>query len=1012
MGKLQKLSVKKLYFKDTSFASLMKHRIYNVLLISNKYDAFILEEDGRIEEQLFNEYYALNLRYPPRFTIVDTLDDAVAFLKKQPFELVIVMSDNEGNDLVDISYNIKKKFPKIPLVVLTHFLHDISQRLEIEKLEFIDYIFCWLGNFDLFLAIIKLVEDKINIEEDIASVGVQMILFVEDLIQDFSSILPYIYNFVFIQSRSFMTEALNEHQQMLRMRGRPKILLARNYEEAISIYQKYRNNILGVISDMDFPKEGKLDKNAGVKLYKAIKSNSPFIPYLLESSDRSNKTKADALEVAFINKSNKNYIDLLKTLMLDHFGFGDFLFRNPKTWEIVARAANLNELQKIIYNLPDDTLAYHVSHNHVSHWLYSRALFPLASYLESITIDDFRNLDEMRDAIMDAIVQYRKIKNRGVVAEFRHDRFDKYSNFARIGSGSMGGKGRGLAFLDNIIKNNPDFDEFKEEENVFISVPKTVILCTDIFEKFMEINNLDPAILSEATDQQILNRFLEAKLQDELHTDFTAFLNAVNSSVAIRSSSLLEDSYQQPFAGVYSTYMIPYDTDSGRMVEMLENAIKAVYASVFYKESRAYMASTANMIDSEKMAIILQEVVGKEHGGKRYYPDFSGVLRSVNFYPLRPEKPEDGICNIALGLGKYVVDGNMSLRFSPVYPQKILQTSQVDTALRETQTFFYAIDITANNKFLPALNDVENLLRCDLHTAEEDGSLRYIGSTFDPNDGMIRDGIYESGRRLVTFSNILKHEVFPLSRILKALMKAGQKAMGHPVEIEFAVNMRNSSQENSAFYLLQIRPIVTYKESYSEDFSEIAEEDILIESNRSLGCGTIKNIYDVVYVKPEDFKPVNNLKIAEEIGALNQKLLREKRSYILIGPGRWGSGDPWLGIPVRWSQISAARVIVEAGLANYCIDPSQGTHFFHNITSLQVAYLTIRPYDDDGDYELEFLNSMKAEHESTFIRHVSFDSPLVVKINGKTGKAIVFKTKNNPRQKEDSCGVSKYKLNI
>lgn len=990
MPNSQKLSVKKLYFKDTSFASLMKHRIYNVLLISNNYNAFILEEDGRIEEQMFNEYYALNLRYPPRFTIVDTKEEALEQLERQNYELIFVMSDNAGGDIIDISKIMKQHYPDIPLVVLAPFLRDISVRMEAEQLQFIDYIFCWLGNVDLLLAIIKLIEDKMNVEEDIDSVGVQVVLLVEDSVQFTSFMLPYIYKFIFMQSRSFMTEALNEHQQMLRMRGRPKILLARSYEEARDIYEKYNQNVLGVISDVDFPREGKLDKNAGFALYHYIKKQYPYMAYIFNSADTRNKARADELKVAFLDKTNPLIVDQFKEQLLMHFGFGDFLFRDPATWEIIDRASSLRDLQKIIYTLPDDSLAYHVSRNHISHWLYSRALFPLASYLESLSVTDFENLGQLRDAIMGAIVQYRKIKNRGVVAEFREDRFDKYSNFARIGAGSMGGKGRGLAFLDTILKNNSELDEF-DEENVVISIPKTVVLCTDIFDEFMQTNDMYALALSDAPDQQILDAFLAARLPEKLHTSFCAFLDAVASPVAIRSSSLLEDSYYQPFAGVYSTYMIPYDTDHDRMIGMLESAIKAVFASVFYSESKAYMASTGNVIESEKMAIIIQEVVGRPYEDKRFYPDFSGVLRSINFYPLRPEKAGDGICNIALGLGKYVVDGNMSLRFSPVYPKKALQTSQLEMTLRQTQTFFYAVEMEApNQNFLPALDDVENLLKCDLATAEADGTLRYIASTYDRNDGMIRDGIYEEGRRLITFSNILKHDAFPLARILRVLMDAGQKAMGHPVEIEFAVTMGASPGEASHFGLLQIRPIMTYKDNVTDESLQVPDEDVLIRSSRSLGYGTINDIRDIVYVKPEGFNPADNVKTAEEIGELNQKLLAANRNYLLIGPGRWGSGDPWLGIPVRWAQISAARVIVESGLDKYRIDPSQGTHFFHNITSLQVAYLTIDPYADDGEYDIERLGGMKAGYESAALRHVRLKKPLVVKINGKSGKSVVF----------------------
>jgi CheY-like chemotaxis protein len=967
----------------------MKHRIFNVLLVSSKYDAFILEEDGRIDEQIFNEYMALNLRYAPRFTLVETETEAWNELENNKYELVIAMSDSEGNDIIDIAKRIKAKHCDIPIIVLTPFLREISLRLHTDDLSDIDYVFSWLGNSDLLLAIIKLLEDRMNVKEDVESVGVQILLFVEDSIRFASSVLPYLYKFVFNQSRSFMTEALNDHQQMLRMRGRPKILMARTYEEALSIFDQYSHNILGVISDISFPRNGKTDKTAGIDLCKYIKQHNPFISYILESSENQNRVYADELGVPYIDKNNEKTLpNQLKTDLLENFGFGDFIFRNPVSKKEIARAADLKDLQNLLMKLPDESLTWHFSRNDVSKWLYSRAMFPLASFVENLRLDDFDNLNEVRQALLDAIVQYRKIKNRGIVAVFRRERFDRYSNLARIGSGSMGGKGRGLAFLNALIKNYPELEDF-EAQNTQITIPKTVILCTDIFDEFMETNNLYPVALSDASDEVIFQHFQKAKLPKSLLGDFVTFFNAISTPIAVRSSSLLEDSYYQPFAGIYSTYMVPYErTSKTHTLYMLNCCIKAVYASVFYKESKLYMTSTANVIDSEKMAIVLQEVVGANHNN-RFYPSFSWVARSINFYPIEPECPEDGICNVALGLGKYVVDGGVSLRFSPAYPNNVLQTSELDIALRETQTKFFAINLENSKKFTITPNDIENLVELNVKDAEADGTLRLIASTFDYNDRMLRDGIFEGGRKVITFSNILKHDAFPLAPILQKVLKIGHNDMGYPVEIEFAVNLEEKGI--NTFNLLQIRPIVENKEVMREDISSVDCNDTIISSNHALGNGIIDNVYDIVYVIPENFDASKSRDMAVEIEKINAQMAAKGLNYILTGPGRWGSSDPWLGIPVKWTHISAARLIVEAGLANYRIDPSQGTHFFHNLTSFRVGYFTINAYNNDGYYDVDYLSSFPAVYESQYIRHVRLPSPAVIKIDGKLGIGLVMK---------------------
>jgi hypothetical protein len=982
-------NIKQLYFKDTSFADLMKHRIYNILLYASKYDSFMLEEDGRIDEQIFNEYTALNLRYPPRFTLVSNEKDANNMLRERDFDLIISMPSGDSINPFEWAKGVKAHYPNIPIVVLTPFSKSVSKRISNEDLSAIDYVFSWLGNPDILLAITKMLEDKMNVEEDVASVGVQVVLFVEDSIHFYSSILPHLYKCVFKQSLSFMTEALNEHEQMLRMRGRPKILFARTYEEAMSIYNKYKDNMLGVISDVSFLKNGIKDKSAGISFCEEIRKNDKFIPLIIQSSDDANKTGADLVKAAFLSKHSKTLLTELKDIININFGFSDFIFKNPITGEVEAKVKNLRALQEVIFTLSDNCLLYHVTRNNISRWLYSRAMFPLAEFLKNTNIYDpgIEDLNKLRQVIFGAIVKYRKIKNRGVVAVFQRERFDQYSNFARIGDGSMGGKGRGLAFIDSMIKRN---EKLQLYENVQVIIPKTVVICTDIFTEFMEMNDLYPIALSDLPDEEILRHFLHARIPKRLIADLYAFLGVINTPIAVRSSSLLEDSHYQPFAGIYSTYMVPYNHVSRtQTLSILAEAIKAVYASVYYQESKLYMTATKNVIDEEKMGIVLQETCGNQYGN-RFYPSFSGVAKSLNYYPIGAEKPEDGIANIALGLGKYIVDGGVTLRFSPAYPHNILQTSSLDYALRETQTHFNALDLD-NIYFVPQVDDGFNLLKINVQDALKDGTLKYIASTYDVQEQMIYDSLYEGGRKIITFANILQHNVLPLAEILKDILKISHNEMGRPIEIEFAVNIDYSENKQHTFYFLQIRPIVDINESINEDIGKIQTEDTVISSNSVLGHGINNDLHDIVYVKPEAFNASKNQLIMYDIEKLNKKLILEKRHYVLVGPGRWGSSDPWLGIPVKWPHISNAMVIVESGLSNYRIDPSQGTHFFQNLTSFGVSYFTINPFQNDGIFDLEFLNQQEAVYESEYLRHVRFNQPMVVKVDGRKNIGVVMK---------------------
>ena len=987
----------KFYLKDVSFVNLMTKRIFNVLIVANPYDAFMLEDDGRVDEKIFDEYMELGMRYPPTFTQVSTTEEASKVLETTDIDLVICMPGNADNDAFTVARDVKHMAPYVPCVVLTPFSHGITKRIENEDMSIFDFVFCWLGNTNLILSIIKLIEDHMNIDHDIKEAGVQMILLVEDNIRFYSSVLPNLYSYILAQSKNFSTEALNPHAAAQRKRGRPKVVLATTYEEAIHWYEMYPDNVLGVISDTRFPMQGvngrlahveEGDPEAGLKLLREIRKRNEYVPLILQSSEIINKEKAEREGFHFVDKNSKKMNVDLRQLIEEHMGFGDFIFRDPKTKAEVARIRSLKELQDNIFKIPAESFQYHVSRNNMSRWLCARAIFPVSAFLKQVTWHKLQDIDLHRQIIFDAIVQYRHMKNIGVVAVFDRLKFDRYAHFARIGEGSLGGKGRGLAFLDRIIKRHPELNQY---EGAQVTIPKTVVLCTDFFDEFMEKNNLYPIALSDIPDEEILQHFLRAQLPDSLIADFFTFFDAVKSPIAVRSSSLLEDSHYQPFAGIYSTYMIPYLEDKYEMLRMLACAIKGVYASVYYRDSKAYMIATQNVIDQEKMAVILQEVVGRQYGNY-YYPTFSGVLRSLNYYPIGDETAEEGIASLALGLGKYIVDGGQTLRVSPYHPTQVLQTSEMETALRDTQTRFYALDMShIGGDF--KVDDGFNITKLRVKQADQDGSLTHIASTFDPIDQVIRDGIYEGGRKIISFCGVLQQGVFPLPELLQMVQKFGSEEMRRPVEIELACNLNDD--KTGTLYLLQIRPIVDSKEVLDEDLHKIPDEDCLLRSDNSLGHGISEDVYDVVYVKTgDDFTAANNPTIASHIERINQHFLDKGASYVLVGPGRWGSSDYWLGIPVKWPHISAARVIVESGLKNYHVDPSQGTHFFQNLTSFGVGYFTINTFTGDGIFQQDILDAMPAIEETEYVRHVRFEKPLKIMMDGKKQTGVVLLPKD------------------
>lgn len=982
------------YSNRTDYRQLMQRRIRKIMLICSSYDAYILEEDGQLEAQINQEYYDLNLSNPPSITRVATANEAIKILKEEnDYDLVIAMYNVGELSVFDFAKKVKKIDPELPVVLLTSFSKDIFRRIDHEDRSAIDYIFFWYGNAELMMAIIKLLEDNMNAENDILNEGVQAILLVEDSIKFYSTYLPTIYKLVLNQSHEFLREAMNEQQQMMRKRARPKILLATNYDEAVRLYEKYKENLLGVISDVGFvihkndPSETeKLD--AGIDLCRLIKRDNPYMPFLLQSSQESVRKVAEELGVGFLLKYSKTLLLELGDYISQEFGFGDFIFRDLETGEIIGRAKDLRDMQRLIKEIPEDVLRYHTSRDNFSKWMYSRGLFAIASTIKKLKSSSFESTDELRAALCNIIHDYRLMLGQGVVVKFDPGTYNETIGFARMGTGSIGGKARGLAFFNTMLLKHGFYDKYP---NARVLIPRTVVIATDYFDKFIIDNGLQYVINSDLTDDEILSEFVSARLPEELVEHLRTMVRTTKRPLAIRSSSKLEDSHYQPFAGIYSTYMIPHTNNIDQMLRLLGKAVKSVYASVFYAASRAYILATDNLLSEEKMAIIIQEVCGTEDQGW-YFPTISGVARSLNFYPIGDEKPEDGIANIALGLGKLVVDGGQTLRFSPKYPKNTLQLSSAELALRDTQREMYALSLRPE-EFRTSINDTVNLERFEINssTVRSFRNMKYAASTWDMQNQYISESSFVEGRKIITFSRVLKYDAFPLAEILRDMLEMGAQEMRTPVEIEFAVNMDVPPGREQMFYFLQIRPIVETQGFNTLDWSNVDVSDAIIYAENALGVGAVDNVRDIIYIKPEAFDTAYTERMADEIRALNIKMRDEKSGYVLVGPGRWGSSDPWLGIPVKWPDISESKVIVECGMEDFRVEPSQGTHFFQNLTSFGVGYLTITPFLNDGKFDMAFLDAMPAEYDGEFFRRVRFDRPLYIFIDGRNSKAVVKK---------------------
>lgn len=966
----------------------MQKRVRRILLVCNNYDSFALEEDGRIDVQIAQEYLELNLSNPPALTRAETPDEALTYiLQGQRFDLIILVYSAGGSEVWDFAAEAKKTLSDCPIVVLSSFSKEVHRRIEQQDKTNVDYLFNWNNSTDLIIAIIKLIEDRMNAEHDILEEGVRAILLVEDSVRYYSTYLPLLYKLVLQQNSAAIRDALNEKQQLLRKRARPKVLMATCYDEAVELYKRYDKNIIGVISDVGFVKHKgdpsnteKLD--AGVDLCRLIREDNPTMPFLMQSSQESMRSIAKQLKVGFVIKQSKTLTQEVSEYIEREFGFGDFIVRDPRTGKEIDRASDLEGFERIISTIPPSVFRRLSDNNYLSKWLFARGLFSIGRPVSALQIKDDADIENVRHRNVRLIHDYRIHQALGVVAKYAPDTYNNTIWFARCGNGALGGKGRGLAFLNHMLLKHDLYDKWPD---VRVLVPRTMVITTDYFDQFIHDNGLQYVINADLTDEEILSEFVSAMLPLELHDALRHFIQVTHRPIAVRSSSKLEDSYYQPFAGVYSTYMIPQTENEDQQLRMLSKAVKSVYASVYYAASRGYIVSTGNVPGEEKMAIVLQEVCG-EPEGDYYFPVISGVARSINFYPVGKEKPEDGIVKIAYGLGKAVVDGEQVLRFSPKYPKNVLQTSTVDLAMRETQQSMLALSLNPE-RFKTSIDDAINLVRFPIHECEQFESLKLIASTYDRENMRIVDSCYPSGPRIVTFAQQLKFNTFPLTAIIQSLLDVAQQEIKTPVEIEFAVNIEHEPQ---IFHVLQIRPISADSLTANVDWNTIDESHALLRSGNALGTGQIDDICDIIYLRRDTFDILRTREMAQTLREWNAKLRKEGRQYLLIGYGRWGSQIPTLGVPVVWGDISEAKAIAECSLEDFRVEPSQGSHFFQNLTSFNVGYMNIDPWARPDDLlDIEALDAMPAIEETELVRHIRLEKPLEMYIDGFNNKALI-----------------------
>ncbi|MEN8153352.1 MAG: PEP/pyruvate-binding domain-containing protein [Acidobacteriota bacterium] len=974
------------------FHDLIKFRVREILLVSSYYDAFILEEDGRLSERIFSEYVDLNLRFIPRIVRVSSAAEALKVLEKSSFDLVITMTRLADMDPLEFGEKVKQIIPGLPVVLLTYDWVPTDNLIKFRDSGMIDKVFYWTGDTKILLAIIKFVEDLKNVDNDI-KLGVRIILVIEDSPRYYSLFLPLIYSEIMTQTRSLISEGVNDLHRMLRMRARPKILLAETYEQGKIIYKKYKNNLLGVISDVRFPRKGDIDINAGFKFAKKIKSEIPDLPFLLQSSNPANREIAYNKGLDFLNKYSSNLLEDLQIFIMNNFGFGDFIFRDI-TGKELGRAANLHQFIKMIDIVPDESLEFHAGKNHISIWLRARTEFETAEILRPIKVTDFDNISGIRRFIKNEIQKLIAKNQYGVITDFGHVKFDSENSFVRLGSGSLGGKARGIAFINAMLAKKKLDSLF---EGVEIKTPHTFVVCSEIYEQFIKENNLQKFAIKENNNEKIAKKFLRAKLPVEIVKDLKTLLDNINYPMAVRSSSLLEDSQLLPFAGLYSTYMLPNNNpEKKKNLKQLTDAIKLVFASVFFKDPKEYVKNTNFRIEEEKMAVIIQQIVGHEYRNK-FYPVFSGVAQSYNFYPISHMEPEDGVVQLALGLGPIIVEGGQVYRFSSKYPQMNPPFSSASEFHKKSQYYFYGLDLSDKN--LEIFNGEKfSLKQYSLDESEKDGTLFFVASTFSTQDNAVKDTIAVKGPRIVTFANILKYNIFPLSDILNEILKIGRESFGSHIEIEFAVNLYKGKERKPEFNLLQIRPMVTAGEKIEIEEEKLKKEEIICSSVHPLGNGRINDLSDIVFINPEKFDISKSRTIASEIGNINNKLMDEGKRYILIGFGRWGTSDPWLGIPVEWHQICGAKVIIESNIRDFKIDPSQGSHFFHNMISLQMGYFHINDSLKDEFINWNWLMEQKPYNETSFIKHIRTEVPFPVLIDAKSSRGVVLKPRKTESQ--------------
>ncbi|MFH1699643.1 MAG: PEP/pyruvate-binding domain-containing protein [Candidatus Zixiibacteriota bacterium] len=969
------------------FQDLMKFRINNVLLVSSLYDSFILGEDGQLYEMLVSEYIGLNLSQPPGLTRVSSGREALEQLHEGiKYDLIITTLRLDDMHVLEFAKQFRNSGNDTPLVLLTYDNRELNELTSRPEIKHFNKIFMWQGNFNILLGIIKCIEDLANVEHDTNLIGVQSIILVEDNVKFYSSYLPIIYAELLRQSQHVISEGINLAHKLLRMRARPKILLCTDYEEAWDYYVKYHESILGIISDVQFPRQGKFDPKAGVTFAKEIIKYHPDIPILLQSFDPQRELEAHEIGASFLLKNSPTLLQELSRFMKEYFSFGDFVFRFPNG-NVVGRASDLREMRDKLKTIPEESLLFHAERNHFSNWLKARTEFLLAYKIRPQKVSDFKSIDEVRQYLISRLQEYRVSQQRGAIIDFDPETFDPEATFARIGGGSLGGKGRGLAFAGTLINS---YDTTYKFNGVRIFVPPSVILATDVFDRFMELNDLSDFAIRETDEETIVNRFLKAELPGDVKIWLRAYLEQVDYPIAIRSSSILEDSQYQPFAGVYQTIMLPNNhNDMEIRLRHLISSIKRVYASTYSRYAKAYIKATPYRLEEEKMAVILQKLVGSTHD-KYFYPDFSGVLRSHNFYPVSPMKSDDGIASVALGLGQMVVEGGNTIRFCPVYPRHAIQFATIEDTLNYSQREFYAVEITAKDAVYDPEEKTDSI-KLSMSVAEHDGVLGPVGSTYSHENNVIYDGISRPGMRLVTFAGILKSGIFPLADIMTEIMNLGRKGMSAPVEIEFSVNLNVPPKEPKEFCMLQMRPIVLRHEREDLDIGGTPNEGLICRSSQVMGNGLIDTIHDIIVINQDKFDRSKSVSVAQQIGIFNRQFQAESRQYILIGVGRWGSADPWLGIPVTWDDISGASVIVESDFNDMRVTPSQGTHFFHNLNAFKIGYFTIGGERSDDFVDWGWLMSQKPISNRGLIRHLHFESPLTIKMDGHNNNGVIIK---------------------